>query len=420
MESESISEAQKERSKKKQDLKLKKLNLTQRTAFFYLALISLFIGLIWLLINVYKIDLFQANTNLYGDLIAAIIGIPGLWFSLSGLLFVVDNLNLQRNTLLVQIDSNELLLDDLEQQINEWKDSTNESKIQNATLEQQQADNTFFNLLTLFKELMREINNEINLSELENSNLIYNKEYFVYANSYTFPNFNSTLHNPFYKYNIDIKNNNLFKMFAVNANDIINFIDDRFKTRTEFYHKIFYNLLSPAEKFFIGFFIEFELYNFKNTTSFNYKDYYNTKGLLKNNINYFPAISVSTRQVKTELTQLDSVKLFSILHILNIDNIEKLKISKVKRIVKRNDFFIEDFIENETSDNLGKKHYELNDIIKNMIESNAHQGLYELILEFSFDFFDNKILIPYSKFFYYYPSQYIDFRDEVKGKSLPL
>ena len=210
------------------------------------------------------------------------LALPLFFTTLTGMFYVLYNLQLQRKTLLAQIVSNEQNVLEFKQQVAEAKDSNKHFENQNKTLLNQQADNSFFNLLEHHKLFL----NNMSISN-EKILILYNKlriDSITYKKNVEIQEFNSitkTQCNPTYKY--DLNKSDDFKFLSGYFNNIrliIEFINLNFSedyTKLNFYHKIFYNSINSINQRLLGAAIDYKIFDIPSNKGFDYLDSYKDK-----------------------------------------------------------------------------------------------------------------------------------------------
>ena len=92
---------------------------------------------------------------------------------------------------------------------------------------------------------------------------------------------------------------------------------------------MFYNLLSPPEKFFLGFFVEFELFELKNPSSFDYSAYYKTQLEYTSKFNRFPVHRAVVTPRSFQLANLNETEILLNIITINYDAAAPVILSKV-------------------------------------------------------------------------------------------
>ncbi len=254
--------------------------------------LAFFAAIAFAICNTYQIYTTNFDTvSLKNDATQQALALPLFFTSIAGMFYVLYNLDLQRKTLLAQIESNKQNVDEFRQQVIEAKDSNKHFEKQNETLINQQSDNTFFNLIDLHKKLLNETNAQSILAEARKLSSIYLEKYTEHLDNKKFQTLFQTQSNPAYRFAFE-KNNvtDIIQMFIINSKTIINFIDTRLHHNAEFYHSVFYNNLTNKEKYFLGLFFEFELFGLKKNSIFQYELYFRNESKFTSDYGFFPAI----------------------------------------------------------------------------------------------------------------------------------
>jgi hypothetical protein len=213
------------------------------------------------------------------DAIQSYLALPAFFASIAGILFIIDNLKLQRNTLLVQIDANKMQYNELKLQILESQKSNEHFKTQSDIMRIQQYDNTFFNLLNNQKSLL----NNIVFKEYSKGEILVGSSalgYIVkkinaylqlYKDSLYKEHFNSVEITRFNQICLYEK----FEEISSVTNNIIHIIEYIIEKldNSEFHHKTFYYNLTNDEKFVIGLVIHNNI-NVIAKLKYDYKEYY--------------------------------------------------------------------------------------------------------------------------------------------------
>ena len=137
-------------------------DVKKHTAFYFLGWSFILAGLYVFCRFCY--DAQNLPSKDFKDAMQVVINLCGMLFALSALFFTLDNLKLQRITLEQQNTAIEQQKEVIELQKNELKIQNTEAKAsneyfnqQNETLKAQQADTTFFNMLNLHNEIIKNI-----------------------------------------------------------------------------------------------------------------------------------------------------------------------------------------------------------------------------------------------------------------------
>lgn len=309
---------------------------TNHTSYFIYGIVSICLSVFSLFKGLNRVsDSNFTNYAEWNDLMQANLALPAFLASLGGIFFVVDNLKLQRNTLLVQIEANNMQYEELKLQILESKESNEHFKKQNETLLNQQADNTFFNLINLNKEVNYQLAENNFFTDSKNNIIRQYKPYAIGISENSFASLSETIYDPeFYFSTRESEGTTKFRTFATNSKDIIDFIEERLCSQGSFYHKLFYNLLSSQEKFFLGFFVEFELFGLKNPSSFDYSAYYKTQLEYTSKFKRFPALKADLTTRNCKLVDLNETDISLNINTINYNPVEPVVLSNVSISVK--------------------------------------------------------------------------------------
>jgi hypothetical protein len=248
--------------------------------------------------------LFQVNIKSTAE--GIFVG-AGFCASFAGIMFVLDNLTLQRKSLIKQSLEIAYTRVEVKQSIEELEEANSYYEEQNKLMKFQQNENTFFTLIDLHRKLYNELNiddkpagqvqkeklmerlqNDVNNKGNHYTNCIIHKQ---------FPSFEFTKYNPKFYFSEypKTKDKNL-EMYIENVKDIIQFIHTNLDN-SGFYHKKFYNLLFPIEKYLVGMCQTLDVYNFYSfctdeTQRFNYSEFYDSLITYSYKKKYVPALQI--------------------------------------------------------------------------------------------------------------------------------
>lgn len=257
----------------------------KHTFYFILGIAFFLLSVYSMCVVVQKIS--SLKFTLYSernDAIQSYLALPAFFASIAGILFIIDNLKLQRNTLLVQIEANKMQYNELKLQILESQKSNEHFKTQSDIMRIQQYDNTFFNLLNNQKNLL----NNVVFKEYSKDEILVGSS----ALGYIVKKINEYLQ--IYKVSLDTEHFNslditrfnqicLYRKFEEitsvtnNIIHIIEFIIEKLEN-DEFHHKTFYFNLTNDEKFVIGLVLHNKI-KIIQKLNYSYSEYY----LIKSN-----------------------------------------------------------------------------------------------------------------------------------------
>ncbi|MBA4241821.1 MAG: hypothetical protein C0448_13940 [Sphingobacteriaceae bacterium] len=261
---------------------------------FYVAGISLFwiagiTSIILFFYYWYTGLLFSNNTK---NCIEGIFLLGGFIASIAGICFVIDNLTLQRRSLIKQsIDIAHQRIE-IKQNIQEAKDANKQYEAQTKIMSVQQAESTFFNLLNNQKTLVNNYsyNGILGLEALNMNINNFKSNLSRYKESLSqqqFKDIDWTFYHPLKLY----EDSDSFKTFADYCVHIISFIQEKLDDN-EFYHSTYYYNMSNSEKYIIGFLIVNDIIVFNDLTPL-YKFYYQENtAYIKEYDGYFPTCFV--------------------------------------------------------------------------------------------------------------------------------
>lgn len=252
------------------------LNPKQIEAIIYTIGAILIIGGLAFAINLYLDYKYRFNPQMmswfndksgFQDLATALTGTTGLLWALAGTIFFLYTIYLTKTEIKLQI-----------QEMNQTNQTLKEQLILNS---KQQAESTFFNLLTNQKNLVSNFNynSEIGINALNQQTDFLISALDIYKDSITskrFDLFEYTKYNPINLFGT----NDQIKTLADSCIHIIDFIIEKLND-DGFYHKTFYFNLSNSEKYIIGYVLENNLYDYEESLPYYYTEHF------KNNTNFF-------------------------------------------------------------------------------------------------------------------------------------
>ena len=250
----------------------------------------------------YKIQLIFKISSL-SELGTLIGGVSGVLASIASLLFILDNLRLQRVTLEIQQQTLITQQNDLRENIEENRKSNSHYENQTIITQKQQNEASFFNLL--------QYNNNLKLSS-EFNDAYYDeirKQLFSKTIDYRtkakaeliFLTVAETQLNPIYYFRTD--SNLLSKSESIynNISNMISFIEKNFnETDKDFFHSVLYNNLSINEKIILGMCVDYDIYPKKILTKFDYKlDFNKNIKYYKYNESFVPVLLYVPKDIQT-------------------------------------------------------------------------------------------------------------------------
>lgn len=170
-------------------------------------------------------------------------------------------------------------------------------------LKNQLVESTFFNLLKNHKEVVLTPDRRNQFDDIIRSVRGKLLDFQSYERSASFPNFSSTLYNPFSIY----KNTSDLKMVGQSLIHIANLIETKISDK-EFYHRTFCYNLSESELFLIGFIIDNELEPALQPYCFFYNNEYNNLHFRKTGKN-IPGLRLYNRPIKLYFKDLEKNEL---------------------------------------------------------------------------------------------------------------